>query len=438
MGIGSFFKKLVMRATGTDIILRELNDNSKMQIDLLMEIRQELWNVGTGFNRHADVAAETYKRAGWQIDLLKGVGDVATETFKRTGWQLDLLEELKRELWNTTEEVKASIAPQAPLDSQIFYMELMGCRKYLNRYFHDFIDKLLMIARYKPMKLGNFQDCCFNHFILKQKELEAVCDKLDQDSIDALYYSIFRWVSTKLFFTDSKNYLLELEKNYDDYSLIESLVPNPYLKKSGHKYEDGYTYDDAMMYINEDGVLKEGMYAVDGGACIGDTTEVFSKLVGKTGKVFAFEPMKRSYDDLVALNIPRTECVCLGLHSSKDELSFWEDFAEGAGSTILPNGTTTIKVTALDDFVEENNIPRIDFIKLDIEGVEMDAIKGMERTIARFKPHLTISIYHNQGFDAIDVPIRLVSMLGDGYRYKITHHSSAWFETIIHAFPLSR
>ncbi|MBR0288246.1 MAG: FkbM family methyltransferase [Selenomonadaceae bacterium] len=63
-------------------------------------------------------------------------------------------------------------------------------------------------------------------------------------------------------------------------------------------------------------------------------------------------------------------------------------------SSIDPNGNETAQIITLDSYVRENNLPRVDFIKMDVEGAELDILKGAATTIARFKPILALSAYH--------------------------------------------
>ena len=53
-----------------------------------------------------------------------------------------------------------------------------------------------------------------------------------------------------------------------------------------------------------------------------------------------------------------------------------------------------VPVYTLDEIVDTLGLDRVDFIKMDIEGAEPEALKGAERTIVRFKPKLAISVYH--------------------------------------------
>ncbi|GHT01861.1 hypothetical protein AGMMS50276_30860 [Synergistales bacterium] len=53
-----------------------------------------------------------------------------------------------------------------------------------------------------------------------------------------------------------------------------------------------------------------------------------------------------------------------------------------------------IETTTIDDFVEENGLERVDFIKADIEGYERHMLKGAAKTLKRFAPKLALCTYH--------------------------------------------
>ena len=82
----------------------------------------------------------------------------------------------------------------------------------------------------------------------------------------------------------------------------------------------------------------------------------------------------------------------LSLGSYKHKMSY--NAVGNSGSKWNANGNEITEVIPLDAYVRENNIPRVDFIKLDVEGAELDILKGAKTTIARFKPILAISAYH--------------------------------------------
>jgi FkbM family methyltransferase len=83
----------------------------------------------------------------------------------------------------------------------------------------------------------------------------------------------------------------------------------------------------------------------------------------------------------------------MDLHSSPD-------FSSMANSVALnlnnPGGNTIVPLTTIDKIAGELNLPRVDFIKMDIEGAEANALKGGGKTLERFKPRLAIALEHRK------------------------------------------
>ena len=72
----------------------------------------------------------------------------------------------------------------------------------------------------------------------------------------------------------------------------------------------------------------------------------------------------------------------------------------------------------------------MDFIKLDIEGAEIEAINGAIATIKKFKPKMAVCIYHNQS-DFIEIP-KLALKLNPGYKIYVRHYTQGVFETVMY------
>lgn len=145
--------------------------------------------------------------------------------------------------------------------------------------------------------------------------------------------------------------------------------------------------------------LAPGETIVDGGAYVGAFALAAAKLVGNKGTVVAFEPDSLSSERLIQnmkLNVLHNIVVIKkGLWSSSSHMKFSDDHS--AGSSILiddsENGTT-IETTTLDAEIERQHLAALDFIKFDIEGAELEAVKGCEKTMKKFKPDFAIASYH--------------------------------------------
>jgi hypothetical protein len=73
-----------------------------------------------------------------------------------------------------------------------------------------------------------------------------------------------------------------------------------------------------------------------------------------------------------------------------------------------------VPLTTIDKLVAELKLDRVDFIKMDIEGAEVEAVRGGRATIARFRPRMALSVYHEPD-DPVEVP-KAVRDAWNGYR----------------------
>jgi len=145
---------------------------------------------------------------------------------------------------------------------------------------------------------------------------------------------------------------------------------------------------------------KEGDTVIDAGAFHGVYTIYASKLVGNTGKIYAFEPEELSYRMLLKNiklnNLSNVVVIKKGLWSKNCSMGF-RTFKAGNSISCFSKDkteTTSINLVKLDDYVEENNIKKIDFIKMDIECAELEALSGMKNTIEKGETNFAIASYH--------------------------------------------
>lgn len=184
-----------------------------------------------------------------------------------------------------------------------------------------------------------------------------------------------------------------------------------------------------------------GDVAIDAGACWGETTLYFAHEVGANGKVIAFEFIPSNLAVLrqnLAVNPTLAERVTVverPLWEHSDEALYYVD--RGPGSRVFGNplkkhdGTT--RTITIDAMVEQQELTRVDFIKMDIEGAEFPALKGAERTIRAHRPKLAISIYH-QISDFINIP-KWLHGLDLRYDLYLEHHTIHTHETVLFAVP---
>lgn len=152
--------------------------------------------------------------------------------------------------------------------------------------------------------------------------------------------------------------------------------------------------DEVEVFLSR---LKEGFVVLDIGANVGLISLLTAKKVGKTGRVYAFEPVPDIFVRLqenIALNgFNNIEPVPLAL-SSQRGMATISISHDGASSLFRRVSDEFIEVPTerLDDFVEREGIERVDAIKLDVEGAELHVIRGADKTIRRFKPIMMVEI----------------------------------------------
>ena len=185
-------------------------------------------------------------------------------------------------------------------------------------------------------------------------------------------------------------------------------------------------------------VEKEDV-VLDLGACWGDSALYFAWKTGEHGKVYSFEFIPdniKLFNLNISLNPNLTKQIELVQqpvsYRSGDDIYFTDN---GPGSRIefgpfigQKGQATTISI---DDFVMNNSITKIDFIKMDIEGAELLALKGAIETIKKFKPKLAIAVYHTMD-DFVNIT-NWIAELNLGYKLYLGHYTIHSEETVIFA-----
>ena len=193
--------------------------------------------------------------------------------------------------------------------------------------------------------------------------------------------------------------------------------------------------------VMADGSIEcaDGDFAIDAGGCWGDTALYFAHKVGTNGKVASFEFLPDNvtiFERNVGLNPGLSGRI--RLYKNPVWSSGGEDLyvsghgpATSVGPTAKDPNALRVQTLSIDDLVRCGDMPKVDFIKMDIEGSEMAALRGAEQTLRRFKPKLAVCVYHHfQDFWTIP---QYLDQLGVGYRFYLRHSSINAEETVLFA-----
>lgn len=168
--------------------------------------------------------------------------------------------------------------------------------------------------------------------------------------------------------------------------------------------ELGYLYKEVFTEKNnphgyEHGAVNilPGDVVVDAGACEG----FFALKALKRGasKVYLFEPLEalqRNLAKTFSEEISKGKIVLVpyALSDQNGLMPFNDKTAYICEAHFDNAAVSHVKTISMDEFVELNNLSRIDFLKMDIEDAEVKAIAGSIKTIKRFKPKISLAVYH--------------------------------------------
>lgn len=251
-----------------------------------------------------------------------------------------------------------------------------------------------------------------------------------------------------------------LEYNIDfEYFYISN--PNNYLKQLNNEVKDAKklfkdeisitTFEDRLNFLKtgnvnnlNQNIVKETQYVpvfflnylrkrnqklrvLDCGACYGD---LLISLMSKNLNILEYIAFEPDIENCLVLkkNISKFEIngsiSNIGISDSYAQLKFNSN--GDMSSAVSESGNEIIRVNSIDNTIFGN----IDFIKMDIEGFEMPALKGALNTIKKYKPALAISIYHKP-LDFIEIPLFLSNYYDNIY---IRQHANYGFDLVLYAY----
>lgn len=210
-----------------------------------------------------------------------------------------------------------------------------------------------------------------------------------------------------------REYLGDLEMHIDTRYLVERIAWT------------GAYEPELQHYIRRR--LPAGAVALDIGANVGAVTLGLAKQAGPHGRVHAFEPAPPNRSRLaanLALNpglARRVEVHPFALGTVPATLYWVEEPGNPGNGWLRDSGEVPVPVKTLDDVVPELDLPRLDLIKIDVEGMEEAVLRGGRDTLLRWKPALyfeTLARFRNEGTGHSSI---LDDLRPLGYRFHRLH-----------------
>jgi FkbM family methyltransferase len=194
---------------------------------------------------------------------------------------------------------------------------------------------------------------------------------------------------------------------------------------------DSYFLDDIFSLIPEE-------VFVDGGAFDGDTIRELARRTDYNfSHAYAMEPdpqtfvrLKKYVDQNPSLS-QRVSALNLAIGSARSAVRF--DGSGSLGSCITDTGSVIVQCAPLDDLVRDEHPT---FLKMDIEGFELEALAGAEKIITQDQPILAICAYHRQS-DLWEIPLHIHKVCPDYRLFMRLHEPDAW-QLVTYAVPRLR
>jgi FkbM family methyltransferase len=145
--------------------------------------------------------------------------------------------------------------------------------------------------------------------------------------------------------------------------------------------------------------ISPGMVVYDIGAHVGYLSMLAARGVGPSGRVIAFEPLDLNLRYLRGhVRANRIENIavvaaCVSQHPGTTAF----DLGKGSGrGRLMPGTDGSMRTVSIDDEVLSERLPAPSFIKMDVEGAELMALRGAEKTLRTYRPSLLLSVHGPQ------------------------------------------
>lgn len=200
----------------------------------------------------------------------------------------------------------------------------------------------------------------------------------------------------------------ESKRIFDNMILFHFTGELKYLFSSESTRESALT--DILRLTDKEDMLDLGAYR-------GDTIEELINLTGGYSSVLSLEPDKKSFEKLCTYlkDKENTQALPYAVWNCEKELVF--SGGGGRQSALSQNGKYTVQAVAVDSITNDR---RITYVKMDVEGVEKEAMEGMQILLKSQKPKLSIACYHRT--EDLCTLIPLIKSINPTYRIHLRHH----------------
>lgn len=194
--------------------------------------------------------------------------------------------------------------------------------------------------------------------------------------------------------------------------------------------DEGQYFDPDLVKLPKETVF------IDAGSYTGDTLKEFVKFTGGVyEKAICLEPVIANIElikkEIIKNNYHDVDVFAVGASDIEKVLYF--DSKNGMSARPSALGDTKVECDSIDNICEKNGYKRLDFIKMDIEGSEYDALLGAKNAIKKWHPLLAICVYHKDD-DFYKIP-NLIKNICPEYRIYFRQYELSDEETVCYAVP---
>lgn len=266
-------------------------------------------------------------------------------------------------------------------------LEKMGIRNYI--YYEDL-----------ALSTGKF-DIYYQAFKGIFDEIESNKEKYMQ-----LYDILSDNLSCQVY-SDIMNYRMSMDVQFTIKAMEKSLV-------------EGEQYFDRIIIEK----LQKNTEFFDVGGYDGESTLSFIKYALQYKKIYFFEPDAGIFEE----SKKRLRCIenitYIMAGAGEDRGIVHYNALGGGGGMIEADGAEIIPTIALDEYISGSNA----YVKMDVEGYELSALRGMKNSIMKYKPMLAVSVYHKPG--DIHMLISTILSWNPSYKVYMRHYTPVYADTV--------